>query len=305
MKYEAVSPVPDKLLCETRFDRLWNYFTALRFAIEHAGSLVSAVRLYYLAKLKPSLVYRGFTAFNPERICVIPFRVAAGKTWNVYVRDNGQDAPMVIEFFKNGRLAEMGKLNWKPRVIYDLGANIGIASLSLSTFNPDARIYGFEPVPANFDICQQNYSNLSRGKVLNCAVGFPSSTMSFEFQDSDLRGGHLTMNASLRSSRSHQRVEVEVWSVADLIDRKGLEPPDVLKVDVEGAELDVLLGLGTYANSVKCLHIETHSLDLRNSCANWLEENGFKIIQEFRYPADMGALWAEKVAFQRASTEAC
>src|SRR5258708_36055293 len=107
--------------------------------------------------------------------------------------------------------------------------------------------------------------------------------MSFEFQDSDLRGGHLAMNASLPSSASHQRVEVEVWSVADLIDRKGLEPPDVLKVDVEGAELDVLRGLGTYAKSVKGLHIETHSLDLRKNCLSWLEENGFKIIQEVRY----------------------
>jgi FkbM family methyltransferase len=299
MKSEAISPVPDKLLCETRFDRLCNYFTGLRFAIEHAGSLVAAIRLYYLAKLKPSLVYRGFTAFDPKRIRVIPFRVAPGKTWNVYVRDNGQDAPMVIEFFKNGRLAEIGKLNWKPRVIYDLGANIGIASLSLSTFNPDARIYGFEPVPANFEICQQNYSNLSKGKVFNCAVGFPSSTMSFEFQDSDLRGGHLAMDGSLSASGPHQSVEVEVWSVADLIERKGLEPPDFLKVDVEGAEMDVLLGLGAYAKSVKCFHIETHSLDLRNNCVSWLEGNGFKIIQEFRYPANMGALWAEKVEFPK------
>src|SRR5262249_3892450 len=146
------------------------------------------------------------------------------------------------------------KLNWKPRVIYDLGANIGIASLSLATSNADARIYGFEPLPANFEICQQNYSNLTNAEVFNCAVGFPSGKMSFEFQDSDLRGGRLAMNASLLSSASHRRVEVEVWSVADLIDRKGLEPPDVLKVDVEGAELEVLRGLGAYAKNVRLLH---------------------------------------------------
>jgi FkbM family methyltransferase len=184
---------------------------------------------------------------------------------------------------------------WKPRVIYDLGANIGIASLSLSTFNPDARIYGFEPLPANFEICQHNYSNLPNAKVFNCAVGFPSGTMSFEFQDSDVRGGHLATSASLSPSASRQRVEVEVWSIADLIDRKGLALPDLLKVDVEGAELDVLRGLGAYAKSVKGLHIETHSLDLRNNCVSWLEANGFKITKEFRYPANMGALWAERV----------
>ncbi len=301
MKSEAIPTVPDELLGETRFDRLFKYFTALRFALEHAGSMVSAARLYYLAKLKPGLVYRGLTAFAPGRIRCIPFRVAVGKTWNVYVRDNGQDAPMLLEFFKNGRLAEMEKLNWKPRVIYDLGANIGIASLSLSTLNADARIYGFEPLPANFEICRQNYSSLTKADVFNCAVGFPSGTMSFEFQDSDLRGGRLAMNASLRSSASHQRVEVEVWSVADLIDRKGLEPPDVLKVDVEGAEFDVLRGLGAYAKGVKGLHIETHSLELRENCVSWLEANGFKIIQEFRYPANMGALWAEKVEFSKRS----
>ena len=291
--------MPDELLCETRLDRLCGYFTALGFAIEHAGSVVSAVRLYYLAKLKPSLVYRGLTAFAPARIRCIPFRVAEGKTWNVYVRDNGQDAPMLFEFFKNGRFAEMEKLNWKPRVIYDLGANIGIASLALATVKADARIYGFEPVPSNYEICRQNYSNLTKAQVLNCAVGFPSGTMSFEFQDSDLRGGRLAMNPSIGSSASHQKVEVEVWSIADLIDRKGLEPPDVLKVDVEGAELDVLRGLGAYAKGVKGLHIETHSLELRESCVSWLEENGFKIIKEVRYPLNTGALWAEKVEFPK------
>lgn len=299
MDSEVISVVSDEPLCQTRFDRWRSYFTALRFAVEHGGSLVSAARLYYLAKLKPNLVYRGLMAFAPDRIHCIPFRVAVGKTWNLYVRDNGQDAPMLLEFFKNGRLAEIEKLNWKPRVIYDLGANIGIASLSLSTFNPDARIYGFEPVPANFEICRQNYSNLTTGQVFNCAVGFPSGTMSFEFNQSDLRGGRLVTNPSLRSSAPQQSVEVEVWSIADLIDRKGLEPPDVLKVDVEGAELDVLRGLGAYAKTVRLLHIETHSFELRKDCVSWLDGNGFKIIQEFRYSASMGALWAEKVEFTK------
>ncbi|HKW28971.1 MAG TPA: FkbM family methyltransferase [Verrucomicrobiae bacterium] len=202
---------------------------------------------------------------------------------------------MLVEFFRNDRLAGLRELNWKPKVIYDLGANIGIASLSLAALCPEARIYGFEPMPANYEICSQNYLNLNKAQAFNCAVGASSGTMGFEVTD-DPRGGHLAGNSSPKSAK---KIEVAVWSVADLVDVKGLTPPDFLKVDVEGAELDVLHGLGNYAKGIRQMHIETHSTALRDKCADWLAHNGFQIEEEFRYTADLGALWAGRAGHLR------
>ncbi|MGH7975915.1 MAG: FkbM family methyltransferase [Limisphaerales bacterium] len=276
---------------QTRTRRLHDYFITLGFALKHGGSLSAGMNLFYLAKLKTGLVYRNLARFNTEKVCCLPFRVTAGKTWNVHVRDNGQDAPMLVEFFDNDRLAEMERLKWKPKVIYDLGANIGIASLSLAALCPDARIYGFEPVPANFEICSLNYSNLANAEVFNCAVGSASGTMSFEITN-DPRGGHLATNTSTGIDK---KMEVGVWTIADLVEIKGLPPPDFLKVDVEGAELDVLNGLATYANGIKYMHIETHSTELRNECVRWLDLNGFKIEEEFHFAGNLGALWVSRL----------
>lgn len=278
---------------ENRLDRFLEYFVMLGFALKHGNSLRSMANLYYLAKLKRGLVHRNLTRYAPEKIHRISFRAGTGKLWNVHIRDNGQDAPMLVEFFRNDRLAQLRVSEPKPKVIYDLGANIGIASLSLAKLCPEARIYGFEPIPANYEICSLNYSNLTNAHALNCAVGSSSGTMDFEVTD-DPRGGHLPTDASVKPAKSIQRIEVVVWTIADLVEIKGLAPPDFLKVDVEGAELDVLKGLGVYAKGIQQMHIETHSAELKDKCAHWLVQNGFKIDAEFRYSRDLGALWARQ-----------
>lgn len=276
---------------ETRLNRILDYFTMLGFALKYGKTLSSIASLYYLAQLKPGLVYRDLSRYAPEKIHLIAFRAGAGRLWKIHVRDNGQDAPMLVEFFRNDRLAGLRELHWKPKVIYDLGANIGIASLSLATLCPEARIYGFEPMPANYEICSQNYLNMNNARAFNCAVGASSGTMGFEVTD-DPRGGRLATDTSLKTVNPTKRIEVAVWTIADLVEVKGLAPPDFLKVDVEGAELDVLHGLGNYAKGIRQMHIETHSTALRDKCADWLAQNGFQIEEEFRYTADLGALWA-------------
>jgi FkbM family methyltransferase len=214
--------------------------------------------------------------------------------WKIHVRDNGQDAPMIVEFFGLDRLSGVHRMNWRPRVIYDLGANIGIASLSMATLCPQAQIFGFEPVPANFEICRLNYDNLPRALVCNCAVGATSGTQQFEFNPQDPRAGKLSDDLLSNTVSSETGVQVEVWSIADLIQRKGFEPPDFLKIDVEGAELDVLKGLGIHAKSVKEAHVETHSPELKARCSGWFHENGFLIQEDHSFAGGLGSLWAKR-----------
>lgn len=275
------------------WERRLDYFTILWFALKHGGSLPSSASLYYLAKLKQGLVFRGVAQFDPAKIWRVPFRVVAGKIWNIHLRDNGHDAHLLVQFFKHGILLEMERQSWRPQVIYDLGANIGIASLSLATLYPEARIYGFEPVPANFEICFLNYSNLTNARAFNCAVGSFTGKMNFELS-TDPEAGCLTTNADGGRLNSDKHIEVEVWTVAALVETKGLLPPDFLKVDVEGAELDVLNGLGVYAKGVKQIHLETHSIELKDKCVRWLNANGFTIEKEFPYNEAQGALWAKR-----------
>jgi FkbM family methyltransferase len=278
---------------ETRLSRFLEYFSMLGFAFRHGKTLPSMAKLYYLPQLKRGLVYRRLARYAPEKIHRITFRAGRESIWDVHVRDNGQDAQMLVEFFKYNIWARLKGLGPEPKVIYDLGANIGISSLFLATLCPKARIYGFEPMPANYELCVRNLSNLTNAQVFNCAVGASSGTMSFEITD-DPRAGHLAGSRSLESLHSSSRIEVAVCSVADLVEVKGLVPPDFLKVDVEGAELDVLNGLGVYAKGINQMHIETHSTKLHQECARWLQLNGFGVVEEIHYSEDLGGFLARK-----------
>ena len=87
-----------------------------------------------------------------------------------------------------------------------------------------------------------------------------------------------------------EKIKVQVFSIADLIQVKKMEPPDLLKIDVEGAELEVLRGIHEHTQSVKRMFVETHSPELKRECHNWLQEHGFKIY----HSDDPTALWADR-----------
>lgn len=264
----------------------------LRFAWNCRGSYAAFARLFYLTALKPGLVYRHMARFHPERLFCLPLKLAGRELWQVHVRDNGQDAGMLAEFFQGQHLFEARSLPSEPQVIFDLGANIGIASLFLASVCPGARICGFEPVPGHFELCRRNYLNLQRAQAFNCAVGRSSGSQTFEFSQSDIRGGHLAGDKTRQADAGTSTFAVEVWSLEDLVRKKNLPPPDFLKIDVEGAELEVLEGLGAPGESVKYIHLETHSVELKEQCLRWLLLKNFEIAAKESYTEQLGALWA-------------
>lgn len=265
----------------------------LAFAVQRGGSPVAMWRLFYLLKIKPGLVFRGLARYAPGKILRARFKVAPGKNWTVNFRDNGLDIAAYREFFHRSRLVNLEQLDPRPQVIYDLGANIGAASMFFAVACPEARIFGFEPVPSNHEVCALNYANLKGAQLFDCAVGSASGAMEFEFASGDLRGGRLVAGGT-GDAKCENKIKVAVWSVADLVAIKGLAPPDFLKVDVEGAEFEVLKGLGPCVKTIKQIHLETHSPELSDQCGDWLVAQGFAIEKEHHYSEGLGAIWATR-----------
>jgi hypothetical protein len=69
-----------------------------------------------------------------------------------------------------------------------------------------------------------------------------------------------------------------------------LPPPDFLKIDVEGAELDVLQGLENCLDSVKRIFVETHGPELKAACLKWIKDRAFAIIDS----QDDTAIWGHR-----------
>ncbi|HEY1369303.1 MAG TPA: FkbM family methyltransferase [Gaiellaceae bacterium] len=121
-------------------------------------------------------------------------------------------------------------------VIVDAGSNMGMAVLFFKRLYPHARVLAVEPEPTSFRLLEKNVIGNSLGDVrlVNAALGAADGEVSFFHQPGSL----------LASTRKERAVNdsvtvVRAATLSSLLD----EPVDFLKLDVEGAEHDVLADL--------------------------------------------------------------
>jgi FkbM family methyltransferase len=148
-----------------------------------------------------------------------------------------------LVIFKEGLYAM--KCGKSPRII-DAGANIGMASLYFKKNFPDARITAFEPDPRIAEVLRKNLRSFRHDdvEVIRGAVSDHNGTMNFAPDHAD--GGRLAPNG---------QEEVKVVRMRDWLN----EPIDLLKLDIEGAEFDVIKDCDDRLSIVKCLFVEYHS----------------------------------------------
>lgn len=131
-------------------------------------------------------------------------------------------------------------------VVADVGANIGLLTLVMAwATGPSGQVIAFEPeaVPrANLEK-MRHLNGLSWVEVRDQAVGARAGQLTFHVSDII---GHSSLYA-LPETEGSREIQVEVVRL-DAVAPKGRM--DVVKIDVEGAELDVLAGMsGLIANN--------------------------------------------------------
>ncbi len=118
----------------------------------------------------------------------------------------------------------------------DLGANVG--SFCIYAGSKGALITGFEPDPVHFEILSKNvrWNNLNESvQVINAAAACRSGSAVF-YQNT--AKGNTWRNSLLKEWKGGDTVQVELVDI-----RKFIQPGVCLKIDIEGAEKEVLAGL--------------------------------------------------------------
>ena len=140
----------------------------------------------------------------------------------------------------------------EPEVILDLGSNVGASIAFFRARYPRARIVGIEPDPRAFDRLRTNVAQMHGVTVVNIAAAGTDDRRPFypgaESWLSSLRG---------QEAEGNKPIEVEARTLESLLTELNLDHIDLLKIDVEGAEEEILpgfAGLGSVGAVVGEIH---------------------------------------------------
>jgi FkbM family methyltransferase len=171
----------------------------------------------------------------------------------------------------------------------DVGANIGQFSALVSYLHPSATIFAFEPLP---EASRKFRSGLSGPRIfhINCGIGKNSGSTTL----------HVTSRADSSSflvpAQNQERafgvvesdsIKVPVQRLDEALRSVSLPPPVLLKIDVQGFELDVLEGAGALIASIDYCYLELSYVELyegqplASSVLSYLFSRGFQLAGVF------------------------
>lgn len=134
-------------------------------------------------------------------------------------------------------------LEIKEGYVLDVGANVGLWLVSLRTINTQTKYLGFEPNPVCHCYLQEiiNENKFKNSRIVPLALSDSEALQSFYVKKSADKMGSLNIHARFNDENKYS-FDVMTCAGDVVLDRVGGLPVGVIKVDVEGSELEVLRG---------------------------------------------------------------
>jgi FkbM family methyltransferase len=148
-------------------------------------------------------------------------------------------------------LKKLKESGFEPKVIYDIGACLGNWTKIAKTIWPDASYYLFEAMP-------EAESNLkTMGSKYNIDVLSDKDGREVRWhQNTTVPWGNSYYCENTRHFSKYNFVVRTAKKLDTVVSERKFPPPDFMKIDVQGAEIDVLMGARTTLESVKHMIVE-------------------------------------------------
>ena len=131
-----------------------------------------------------------------------------------------------------------GGIDFEPRVIFDVGANVGQSATEFAVAWPNAVVHTFEPIPKTFAALSEAVSDLPNVAPHQIAFGERPRRIQM------LAVGTSFVNRILAgpSAKPEPTVDLDMETLDAFCDRQSIRFVDFLKIDTEGYDLKVLVG---------------------------------------------------------------
>jgi FkbM family methyltransferase len=229
-----------------------SWLQEIKFAITHADNISDAMRLLAYT-IHFHLSNRGLLNDKPALVSID--LSIGGRVRRLTLRV-GQIGDLFVLYeilaFYAYRISPTLVAPDEVKTIVDCGANIGVSSLYFASIYPTARIYSVEADPESFAILKSNAMEEPRiFPIHGCIVATPEDTALF----------NAVGPAWGRSLASHGAtsggIEVPAITLDVLLEQSEISRVDLLKMDIEGAEREVL-AKGGYLDKVQHIIAELH-----------------------------------------------
>ena len=208
--------------------------------------------------------------------------------------------PGIYKARRNGIYFSMYKMLYKikrqgiePKTIIDVGASIGIFTKAANYLYPEAKIYSFEPLNSSFSKMKSLIGNNKNIKMYNFALGEKNGRIlinksKYEYSSSIFDMSDIHKNAFPYTAESTKQ-EIDVKILDEVFYNESLERPILIKLDVQGYELNVLEGATNFLKKCDYIIIELSFKELYigqplfNDIYSFLINNNFILIDFIDY----------------------
>ena len=178
-------------------------------------------------------------------------------------------------------------------IIVEAGTYDGQDTMELSRLLPKAKIYTLEPVPELFNKSVKRLESFSNIRIYNYALSDRTGVANMYLSEQKGTEGIVSMSSSLLAPKEHldyspdtlfkNIIEVQTTTIDDWAEKNSIAAIDVLKLDIQGNELNVLMASPKTMSTVKAILTEGEFVEayegqyLFEDIKTWMEDQGFEL----------------------------